>query len=43
MCGDVLHNAIAEASLTKQLGRFEYSDGMNTSTFLHVSTIAPKN
>jgi hypothetical protein len=43
MRGDVLHNAIGDASASKQFGRFEHSGAMNTSSFLHVATIAATN
>jgi hypothetical protein len=41
--GDVPHNAIGGASGPKYFGRFEHSCSMNTSSFLHVATIAAMN
>ena len=43
MHGDVLHNAIGGASLSKQFGRLEHSGAMDMSSFLHVATIAATN
>jgi hypothetical protein len=41
--GDVLHNAVGGASLSKQFGRLEHSCAMDMSSFLHVATIAATN
>jgi|HubBroStandDraft_6_1064221.scaffolds.fasta_scaffold832890_2 hypothetical protein len=39
MHGDVLHNTIGGASVSKQLGRLEHSGAMDMSSFVHIATI----